>query len=260
MKFLGIAMAIFCIFSIATPGFALDKSAIVGMWLFDDGEGDVARDSSGNGFDGVLINEPEWVDDGKFGGCLQFVAANTHNVRAPVPHNDTVTIAMWASYSNLASNNIGLIHIQAGDFENADPGSKTIGMWVENTGLLWGRIIPAGQGNINFPKNTNLDPETWYHIAMVIDADAGNAIQYVDGEEVGQVSYPGGELTQYDFINIGRQGNESWDGLIDEVVVFNEALSVNDLKGLMKGLENLLPVEPNGRLPVLWGNLKADIR
>ena len=260
MKSLRIAMVVFCMLGAATSGFALDKASIVGMWLFDDGKGDVAIDSSENGLDGVLINAPEWLGDGKFGDCLKFEAAKAHNVRVPVPHNDTITIAMWASYSNLASTNIGLIHIQSGDFENADPGSKTVGMWVENSGSLWGRIIPAGQGNINFPKNKELDPETWYHIAMIIDANAGKATQYVNAEEVGQVNYPNGELNQYDFANIGRQGNESWDGLIDEVVIFSKALSVNDLKEVMKGLGESFPVDRNGKLPVTWGGLKADIR
>lgn len=256
MRWSELAVAALFICSSAVASFALDEDALVGMWLFDDGSGGKAKDSSGNGLDGILINDPEWVDNGKFGGALQFVAGDAQNVRVPLPHNDTVTIAMWASYSNLASNNIGLIHVQQGDFENADPGSKTIGMWVENTGNLWGRIIPKGQGNINFPKNEHLDPETWYHIAMVVDADSGKATQYVDGVEVGQVGYPGGELTGYDFANIGRQGNETWDGLLDEVVIFSKALSVDELRQVMKGLADAFPVEPQGKLPVLWGEVK----
>ena len=58
------------LFSVSVS-YAIDPAAIVGLWLFDEGAGDVATDSSGNGNDGVLINEPEWVD-GKFGKALRF--------------------------------------------------------------------------------------------------------------------------------------------------------------------------------------------
>ncbi len=167
---------------------------------------------------------------------------------------------MWALYTDTPTTNIGLIHAQEGDFENADPGSKTIGMWVENSTNLWGRIIPAGAGNVNLPKSKSLDADTWYHIAMVIDADSKKATQYVDAEEVGQVDYPG-ELTNYDFANIGRQGNETWEGMIDEVIVFSEALSVSDLKTLMdKGIEAALTVEPQSKLISAWGRMKSDMQ
>jgi len=240
-------------------GFALKKDSIVGMWLFDDGKGDAAKDSSGNGLDGKLINGPEWTKSGKFGGALEFEFAKANNVRVPLPHNDTVTVAMWANYKALPTTNIGLVHVQEGDVDNADPGSKTIGMWVENSTNLWGRIIPQGQGNVNFPKNKSLDADTWYHIAMVVDADAGEARQYVDAEEVGKVNYSG-ELTKYDFANIGRQGSETWEGMLDEVVIFSEALSVDDLKALMDGIENALSIAPKGKVSTVWGSLKSDVR
>jgi hypothetical protein len=132
-------------------------------------------------------------------------------------------------------------------------------MWVENSTNLWGRIIPKGAGNVNLPKNRSLDPDKWYHIAMVVDADAKKATQYVDAEEVGQVDYPG-ELNNYDFINIGRQGNETWEGMIDEVIILSEALSVDDLKQLMGGLDMAFPVEPKSKLTSTWGSLKSDTR
>ena len=259
MKLLRFAIAVFCICNIAAIGFALKKDSVVGMWLFDDGKGDVAKDSSGNGLDGRLISGPKWTKEGKFGGALEFEFAQANNVRVPLPHNDTITVAMWANYKALPTTNIGLIHVQEGDVDNADPGSKTIGMWVENTKNLWGRIIPKGLGNVNFPKSKSLEADTWYHIAMVVDADAGEAKQYVDGEEVGKVAYPG-KLKNYDFANIGRQGSETWEGMLDEVIVLSEALSVEDLKALMGGIENALSIAPKDKVATVWGSLKSNVR
>ena len=49
----------------------VDLESAVGIWLFDDGGGNVAKDSSGNGYDGKLMNGPKWVK-GKFGMALEF--------------------------------------------------------------------------------------------------------------------------------------------------------------------------------------------
>ncbi len=49
----------------------IDQKDIMGMWLFDEGKGDVAEDISGHGNDGVLMNGPEWAD-GQLGGALEF--------------------------------------------------------------------------------------------------------------------------------------------------------------------------------------------
>jgi hypothetical protein len=55
---------------------AIDQKSIMGMWLFDEGKGDAAKDSSGNGNDGVLTNGPEW-EDGKFSKALSFDGVGT---------------------------------------------------------------------------------------------------------------------------------------------------------------------------------------
>lgn len=237
---------------VCVKGYAADP---VALWLFDDGAGDVATDSTGNGHDGKLRGNATW-GDGKNGGGLSFSAADGSNVIAPVPYLNTLTITMWALYTNLASTNIGLIHVQAGEDENADPGSKIIGMWVENTSLLWGRIIPAGSGNVNFPKNAPVEANVWNHFAMVINADSGKATEFLNGKVAGEVDYPG-ELTEFTFMNIGRQGSESWEGGIDEVALFDSALSQNEILGVMNnGFGNATAVSPAGKLTNIWGQMK----
>lgn len=228
----------------------------IALWLFDDGAGEVALDSTGNGYNGTLRNGPTW-GEGRFGGGIWLSAAAGSNVIAPIPYINTLTITMWGLYTNLASNNIGLIHVQAGEDENADPGSKIIGMWVENTSLFWGRIIPAGVGNVNFPKNANVPANEWNHFAMVINASTGKATEYLNGEAVGEVDYAG-ELTEFTFINIGRQGNESWEGGIDEVALFDVALTQQEIISAMaNGLGSITAVSPVDKAAALWGEIKS---
>ncbi|MCP4258147.1 MAG: hypothetical protein GY774_11720, partial [Planctomycetes bacterium] len=42
--------------------------ALVGWWTFDEGSGNIAADSSGNGNDGTLNGPLEWTTEGKLGG------------------------------------------------------------------------------------------------------------------------------------------------------------------------------------------------
>jgi hypothetical protein len=40
---------------------ALPQPGLMACWRFDEGEGELARDVSGNGRDGILVNKPQWV-------------------------------------------------------------------------------------------------------------------------------------------------------------------------------------------------------
>jgi hypothetical protein len=56
---------------IAQSDAEIDSKSLVGVWLFDEGSGEKAKDSSGRGNDGELKNNPKWVE-GKFGKALEF--------------------------------------------------------------------------------------------------------------------------------------------------------------------------------------------
>ena len=49
----------------------VDPKSIVGVWLFDEASGNIARDNSGHGYDADLKENPVWVE-GKFGHALEF--------------------------------------------------------------------------------------------------------------------------------------------------------------------------------------------
>lgn len=69
--FILVSLVALVIVILVNSTYAIDLRSAVGIWLFDGGKGDTAKDSSGNGNSGTLINGPKWVD-GKFGDALQF--------------------------------------------------------------------------------------------------------------------------------------------------------------------------------------------
>ncbi len=60
---------------------------LVGMWLLDEGSGDVAADDSGNGHEGIIEGDVEWLAEGKFGSALNF----THG-HVRVDHSDDMDL------------------------------------------------------------------------------------------------------------------------------------------------------------------------
>ena len=55
----------------------LELEEALAIWLFDEGEGDVCADFSGNGHDGTLTGDAEW-DTGKFGDAILLDGISGH--------------------------------------------------------------------------------------------------------------------------------------------------------------------------------------
>ena len=72
------------------------RQAAVGVWLFNETDGDTASDSSENGNDGTLMGDPEWVPDGKFGNALELDGAGDY---VSVPDDKTLDTEISETFS-----------------------------------------------------------------------------------------------------------------------------------------------------------------
>ena len=51
-------------------------------------------------------------------------------------------------------------------------------------------------------------------------------------------------------------GGEKFIGRLDEIIFFDRGITEAEIAELMKGVEAVLPVSPNGLLTTTWGQLK----
>ena len=72
--------------------FSVDLKSLLAHYALDEGSGDIAVDSSGNGNDGT-INGATWTT-GKDGGGLGFDGVNDY-VTIPLINNDEVSVSAW---------------------------------------------------------------------------------------------------------------------------------------------------------------------
>ena len=79
----------------------IDPEAVVGMWLLDEGKGNVVEDSSGNGHEGTIMGAAKWVE-GKFGEAMDFsggASANVPDHEALNFEDNSFTVVLWFNFS-----------------------------------------------------------------------------------------------------------------------------------------------------------------
>jgi len=233
----------------------IDPESCVGIWLFDEGQGDIAKDSSENGRDGTLNNGPEWVA-GKFGTALKFDLPWGQHVfveSVPIPPTgwsisswinrpNNPEYAIWINHNN-TRRDTGTLHLMFA----ADSDTPT--------------MCYHGDGD-GFPLTSTVEENVWTHIVFVVKP-GGNREVYVNGEldnsDENTMEYTGGEVP----LLIGMFLDCcQFVGIVDEVGVFNTALTQEDARNIMtNGLGSatgLTPVSPIDRLTTTWGEIRKN--
>jgi len=259
-RLLAIAGMVFLSILLVSPIYAkIDQKAVVGMWLFEEGSGNTAVDSSGKGNDGAISGPKKWVQ-GKFGKALQFDGSS---VWVEVPFNDSqvlpeLTMVAWGNIKSSKGIRWQSIMMRGQNPRNyllvIDKDSQKLQLSITKG------AADAWAGPIDGPVVTD---GNWHHMAGVIGQKAGLTI-YLDGVKVGSQAYSKPSLDAnppHIRIGDGSAGGHQLDGVLDEVALFNIPLEEADIKEIMeKGLEATTglkaPVDSKGKLATVWGRIK----
>jgi len=207
----------------------IDPESIVGLWLFDEGTGSIAKDNSGNGYDADLMENPNWVQ-GIRGQGLEFSGGGYLEIRnsaETLGFGGSATFTMTAWVSNQG-------------------GGTVIGKY--NAGVIGAHFLQLdAAGIIGFDRET--PPWIAYGSKAVPNNDFGHVAATYDGTTLR--TYVNGELDiEQDW---GPQSTDTvtpvligarhaggaptafFNGVIDEVVIFNVALTQEQIRDVMKG-------------------------
>ena len=139
------------------------QADLVGYWSFDEGAGTIAHDSSGNGLDGTLNGDPQWVA-GQLGGALEFDG----NDFVEIPHSpllsitEKITITAWTYMSANASGEMAIVS-KGGWAANDLPYELTE---EAGTVIYWQFYDDEGRDTC---APTSPPVDEWYHIAGTYD-------------------------------------------------------------------------------------------
>jgi len=233
----------------------IDPATIVGAWLFDEGKGKVAEDASDGGHNGKLVKNPKWVN-GKYNKALEFNGGNyveLEDSAADLPFGgvEPFTISVWV---------------------NPQAGGTVIGKF--NGGVIGAYILVVqGGGGIVFHRevapwglnaaNKTVAQGKFSHVAVTYDGKDMKV--YVNGEISGEQPRGAQNTDVATPVLIGARftgGNPSnfYTGIIDDLALFNVALSKADIESLIRqGLPAVLglAVEPGNKLTTTWGHIRA---
>jgi glucose/arabinose dehydrogenase/PKD repeat protein len=206
---------------------------LVGGWRLDEGAGTSTADVSGNGITGTLVGGPAW-SAGVRGNALTF-AGTTQYVNlgnpAALQLTGSMTLSAWIRISSNPGDDGAIVAKLGGAGwqlkTSPDTGVRTAAIQISSN----------GSDSIQRYSSTVLQAGTWYHLAGVFDAAARTLSVYVNGvldNGVLSGTVPAAQWNDPEAVNIAQRagfpGTFNFLGAIDEVHVFNRALSAAEIQ------------------------------
>ncbi|UCC97845.1 MAG: discoidin domain-containing protein [Phycisphaerales bacterium] len=223
---------------------------LVAHWKFDDGSGTTAVDSSGNGYHAILVDNPEWVP-GKIGPfALNLEAGGYGGIRGMFYQSSgipEVTVCAWIRTSSGSGQFIA-------SFDRNEYWRLALSTESAATGQVgWHVRTDAGQSD--YASGAPLNDGQWHHVCGVFDN--GTSTIYIDGEPEPSTqlgSTMGRNTLRYGYIGknseaavenqAGPTGNPL-DGDLDDLRIYDHALTQAEIRQAMKGLPPGVATDPS---------------
>ncbi len=217
-----------------------DLSSLIAWWKLDETSGLTAADSSGNDNHGTLRNMAgdEWTS-GAMGGALNFDGNNDYvaiqNLYYDGSDYPEISVTAWIRTSD-GTNQI-IVSYDRNEYWRLEINGNGGG-----TGQV-GWDVRTSSGQVDYGSTTRVDDGAWHHVAGVFDN--GTLTIYIDGNpespDSGGSTFGRGVNTRYGFLGVGSEattfdGNKGptsyFDGDMDDVRIYNRALSVQEISQL----------------------------
>jgi Concanavalin A-like lectin/glucanases superfamily/Bacterial Ig-like domain/Bacterial Ig domain len=206
----------------AGPGLAA-PTGLVASYSFDEGSGTSALDSSGNGKTATVVGAT-W-GAGRFGSGLTFDGVND---RVDLPglgtfYDSGFTLEAWVNKQG-AKTDVATVGTWVGGTQNGGPM-----LWVHNAvGRHYLTLYKAGAGYLDSGSSPAVGQ--WQHLAATYDG--ATARFYVNGGETANRAHVGnvGDSNTWRIGAYGPGPGGFFDGIIDEVRVYNRAISAAEVQ------------------------------
>lgn len=231
------------------------KDGLVHYWTFDKDhiKDEVVYDAIGDN-EGEIRGEPKTVE-GKIGEALEFDGLDDYISLTPVDAlvNHSFTLQVWVNLTQHAYN----IAVSQGDAQSTNH-YLHYGTHKDTHAFMF-RFYGDDQ------DGGKLDLNDWYHLVGVYDKDKPESRLYVNSENVANKAGSVGlkaNAANSDFeigANYGRLGRADWfHGIIDEVGIYDRALSAKEVTKNYSALKGLMKVDSAGKLSLTWGQIKSS--
>ncbi len=249
------------VLTVSPPGTCDPPAAgLVSWWAGEGNAADSFGTNNGTLVGGVTFTSGEAAQAFNFNGGNQYVMIpNTPGLNV----NNQFTIDCWINYAPSNSLNPGYVGIVDSDFYGIEWAPGTSGFYVYlsvDNGVSYIQTTQANSGEMTFP------PDQWHHVAATYD---GTKLQmYLDGQPWGNSVAASGNVSPMragSFVTIGSEngrycacGSRYYKGLLDEVDIFNRALSATEIQAIYNaGSAGKCPPEAPPRISLQPANASA---
>ena len=197
-------------------------SGLVAAFGFNEGSGAMVVDSSGRNHTGTITNAT-WAAAGKFGGALQFNGQSswvTVPDTAALDLTNGMTLEAWVNPAGLSGWRTAIMKESTG---------LSYALYANDNSPNPAVTVRIGTADRSAAGTSQLPLNTWTHLAATYDG--AQLRLYVNGVQAGSRAQTGNMVVSTGPLRIG--GNAVWteffSGLIDEVRVYNRALSAAEI-------------------------------
>lgn len=204
---------------------------IVGLWLMNEGTGTSVADLSGNGNTGDFEGDTSWTN-GKFGSALTFDGTGDYvdvGQDSSLKMTTACTVCAWVKSDVTVSGERNIVREQI-----TGKGYALGAGWTANKFRFY---LNAGGWTSSGDSITNIVAGTEYFVCGTYDKNAGsnqvklwvNGINENSGTDTDSISWLSNNIL------IGAYNpalGTGWNGKISHVVIFNRALSAEEIKWL----------------------------
>ncbi|MBN1306796.1 MAG: T9SS type A sorting domain-containing protein [Chitinispirillaceae bacterium] len=249
--------ALIVIVSIALSVKAQEEPQLVAHWSFDSSSGNTTfYDVTGNGFDATCSKTLGTADGIEGEALVSNVTGYSFNVADSKDAFSMPEFSLEALVKLNAVTGANYIVLSHQSYPGAaDDGGYALE--INEYGKVRFTIVAQGGGSwIYCEGTTTLKAGGWYHLAATYDGTTMST--YLNGILEKVVSRPGGYAPSKKDASIGCQENISgvsrnWiNGMIDELMVFNYALSADSIAAHFSAYDIPEPPEPEPHLIAHW--------
>lgn len=212
---------------------ALLDSNLIGYWTFDtaDSSGTTIYDRSTNGNNGIMVNGPSLVT-GKVGDAVSFDGTSNRYVSMGDPASGLFDFGVGQdfSYAFWLKRNASVISqfiITKGAQGTANVGYS----FVMGGGVTpMAELSKTGEASRLLITGASVNDTNWHHF-VVVNNRSGNGLVYKDGvlTATGSISAYNVDLSTSAPFVVGVNSSSTPNGLVDDVRLYNRALSASDV-------------------------------
>ena len=197
--------------TVGTPG-----SGLVAAYGFEEGSGTSVSDASGNANAGT-VSGATWSTGGRFGNALRFGAGAmvTVNDSTSLDLSAGMTLEAWVNPTSISASWADIIY-------KATDVYFLMGSTPQGQAPAVGGTFAANISGSVLPVNT------WSHLAATYD---GSVLRlYANGLLIASRPQTGAIQTSTGLLSIGGDASgQNWNGMIDEVRIYNRALAPQEI-------------------------------